>query len=284
VRRLITLICLLGAISVSGCTTWSEYGQGGAAEDFYNTPSNIEYGAAYQVSHELRQDLNYLRQHLDVLVLRGAQRCFPASVYTASLAENRVAREIAGGLSDDAGVSLLNLRIDLQNLEKKVDAVNNADSCWAQNSSSQVAETDQDDDKLMVDPIAKTPTKAELDLGHLYALLNSDNQFASGSYLINPKYRENLAMACTALVQEPAIGLRVTGHADASGNSRTNIALSSRRTSEVVSFLTSCGIAAGRIMLFFKGDTQPEFTGRSPEIDLVNRRVSIELDVDYNRS
>jgi len=284
VRRLNFCVGLLAAIASTGCTHWTEFGGGGAAEDLPDTLVMNVDSDSYHASHELRQDFDYLQQHLDVLILRGAQRCFPAAVYTASLGENRVAREIAGGLLDDAEVSLLNLRIDLQQLEQKIDAVSNADSCWEQGAKARPESALPEGDSSSTTSVTRPPVMSEVDVVRLTALLNSDNQFAHGSSQINPKYQQNLALACVTLVQEPGIGLMVTGHTDASGDRNYNIALSSRRTKEVVDFLISCGIAAGRILLSFGGDSSPQYSGRSPAIDLVNRRVSIVLDVDNNRS
>jgi outer membrane protein OmpA-like peptidoglycan-associated protein len=280
VRRLTLIISLLGTTALSGCTQWSDFGQGGAAEDLPDSVILDQDSAFTYASHELRQDFDYIRQHLDVLILRGAQRCFPASVYTASLGENRVARELAGGLIDDAEISLLDLRFDLQRLEQKLDAIANADSCWEQDTGAVPETAQQIGENTSTAMVADASVLSEFDAAHLSALLNSDNQFAYGSEQINPKYEQNLVAACTALKQKPGVGLRVTGHADASGNSDQNAVLSSRRAMTTVNFLISCGIDAERIKLSFEGDKQPQYSGRSPAIDLVNRRVSIELDID----
>ena len=82
------------------------------------------------------------------------------------------------------------------------------------------------------------------------------------------------------LAREPGISLRVIGHADASGDSEQNNLLSFRRAMAVVSLLNSCGIHEDRIHVFFEGDNEPQYAGRSPEIDLVNRRVAIELELE----
>ena len=283
-RRLTLLVSLLGMTVLSGCTTWTEFGQGGAAEDLPDSAHMDQDSASFLTNHELRQDIDYSRQYLDILILRGAQRCFPASVYTASLRENRVARELAGGLIEDAETSLLNLRLDLQHLEQKLDAVTNADSCWAQGAEAPSAEALKSGENTPTSMTADTSPLAEIDTARLHALLNSDNQFAYGSYQINPKYEQNLVTACVPLKREPNVSLSITGHADASGSSDHNTALSSRRAMAVMNFLASCGIGAERIKLSFEGDKQPQFSGRSPAIDLVNRRVSVELNMDSSQS
>jgi len=268
---LIGLLCM--SVLTGGCTHWTEFGQGGAAEDLPASVFIDPESEERQLVHELRQDFDYNRQYLEVLILRGAQRCFPASVYSASLKENRVARELAGGLIDDADTSLLNLRLDLQKLEQKLDDVTNAESCWQQEAETMPAS--------MIHDEVMQPAYDEI---RILALLNADNQFAHGSHQVNPKYEQNLARACSALLEMPRFELRITGHADASGSREQNILLSSKRAMTVVHMLTDCGIHAGRIKIGFEGDRRPQYSGRSPEIDLVNRRVSIELEIYGQRS
>jgi outer membrane protein OmpA-like peptidoglycan-associated protein len=274
VRRLSMLIGFLWLTTLTGgCTQWSEFGQGGAAEDLpvsvFIDPDSEEG----KVLHELRQDVDYTRQYLDVLMLRGAQRCFPASVYTASLGENRVARELAGGLIEDAETSLLNLRLELQQLEQKLDAITNTDACWL-----------KDADTMPASLVADEAMQPAYDKPRLLTLLNSDNQFAHGSHLINPKYQQNLFEACSTLREIAEFELRVIGHADASGDRDQNTQLSAKRAMTVVNLLIDCGIDVGRIELSFEGENQPQYSGRSPEIDLINRRVSIELEIPDQRS
>ena len=76
----------------------------------------------------------------------------------------------------------------------------------------------------------------------------------------------------------------ITGHTDASGAIDYNSNLSSQRTMAVVSFLIDCKIDPARINSSFKGESTPLYNGRSPAIDLVNRRVSIELIMENDGS
>ncbi len=270
-RSLTIAVAAAATMLLAGCTHWTELGQGGAAEDLPPTAMSGESDADNETVRELQQDFDHSRQQLEVLILRGAERCFPASVYAAGLKVNRVAREIAGGLLEDAEVSLLDLRIDLHRLERKIESLSNDGFCTAQQAHA-APEPDPAEPADTVEPVA------DVDLAGLSLLMNSDNQFAHGSHRINPKYRENLAAACALLGPEPGIRLVVTGHADASGDSEHNRQLSSRRAMTVADFLIACGIEPGRIELLFDGDANPRYSGRSAEIDLVNRRVAIRLE------
>jgi outer membrane protein OmpA-like peptidoglycan-associated protein len=183
---------------------------------------------------------------------------------------------LEGGLISDAEVSLLDFRIELHRLEQKIESMSHADYCWQKDQG-----TDPEMAKQSESPIReRSADLAEVNFEDLSRLLNSDNQFAFGSHQINPKYRQNLASACTILQQAGDIAIAVTGHADATGDDRNNRRLSSKRALVVVDYLTACGIETSRIELAFAGDSQPLYAGRSPEIDLVNRRVEIQLESD----
>jgi outer membrane protein OmpA-like peptidoglycan-associated protein len=212
--------------------------------------------------------------------MEGANQCFPASVHLAKLRENRIAREIAGELFEDAENNLIIQRLDLNRIEQKLEAVVTETSCWASDSLDKPEE-------MKVDSIDKPVDTAELrstDILHLFKLLNSDNQFALNSDQINPKYALNLIRACSLLDNEPDIKLNVVGHSDASGKTDYNATLSSRRTMAVVEFLSDCNIDIARINSSFEGDSAPLYDGRSPAVDLVNRRVSIELIMGNDRN
>jgi len=280
VRRLIFLFTFISMPMLSGCTVWTEFGQGGAAED--NPPADVRTDPAVisYSPHELRQDLNHNQRHLDVLILEGANQCFPASVHLVKLRENRIAREIGGEMYEDAANNLIVQRLELNSLERKLDAVVTEVSCWeSADPDKSVTARDDSADKLL-----DTAEQPLTDVSHLFKLMNSDNQFAVNSAQINPKYAQNLSMACSLLDNEPDIKLSVVGHSDASGKTDDNTTLSSRRTKSVVEFLVGCNIDPSRIDPSFEGDSAPLYAGRSPAIDLVNRRVSIELTMGNDRN
>ncbi len=67
----------------------------------------------------------------------------------------------------------------------------------------------------------------------LYELLNVDNQFATDSIEVNPKYMGKLAEASNILKENKSLDLIVTGHADATGSEEYNdkLALGRAKTS-----------------------------------------------------
>ena len=276
--RLIPSLVLCGSLVSAGCTNWAAPGTGGAAEDYPTTLETTELEFQLDQAHELRQDLNHVQRLLDVLVLEGAADCLPASVHEARLRENRIAREIAGGLHADAETSLVAQRLWLAKTEQRLDTILQTGDCRLTSA--------EDEQTATSEPTAESAqTQATLDeIDALFLRLNSDNQFAIDSDRINPKYAANLARACDILTVRDDIRLAVIGHSDPSGTAAHNLDLSARRAAAVVDYLVACGVAASRIDPDFHGDREPMYAGNSPTINLVNRRVSVELVVEQTET
>ncbi|MFA0520051.1 OmpA family protein, partial [Vibrio sp. 10N.222.55.E8] len=73
--------------------------------------------------HGLRFDWQLTKLHLDALIQEGARWCFPAAVVQAIEKQNRIARELQGGLLLDAANDLIIQRKRLNQLEVKLDFV-----------------------------------------------------------------------------------------------------------------------------------------------------------------
>jgi len=207
--------------------------------------------------HGLRFELDLGRRHLDVLILEGAELCFPATVVQARRRQHRITRELFGGLDFDAANDLIVQRKLLERLERQLDYVKQQDVC-----------------SLPVTQAQKTPGELSQ---RIYDLLNVDNQFAFDSAELNPKYIVRLAEAALLLRDQPGYNLRITGHADATGEKEYNLKLSLQRAKKVGRYLQILGLTPGRIQFDAVGAESPLFDNREAHYRLVNRRVSIEL-------
>jgi len=197
-------------------------------------------------------------------VLEGAELCFPATVVQAKTRQNRIAREIAGGLLYDAANDIIIQRRLLLRLERQLDYVNGQQLCRLPESL----------------PLTKPGELGE----QIQQLLNHDNQFATDSFALNPKYMAQLAQAAVLLKKAPGYHLLITGHADDRGDQDYNRKLSSQRARQVARYLQIFGIAETRIRLSAVGEDDPLFAGQEAQVRLVNRRVSIELIEHANNS
>ena len=257
-------IALSLSVLVLGCTSYPEHGTGGLAESY--DPMNYQNADFSPVmpdeplgpEHGLRFDWQLAKLHLDALIQEGARWCFPAAVVQAIEKQNRIARELQGGLLLDAANDLVIQRKRLNELELQLDYVTSQVRCEPPKNENQF--------RMQLSIIQQ-----------LYDLLNVDNQFAHNSIEVNPKYMGKLAEASYILKDNKSLELIVTGHADATGSEEYNDKLALGRAKQVERYLTIFGLSPTRIKAVSVGETVPLFEGESEGTRLTNRRVSIEV-------
>ncbi|MBW3697813.1 OmpA family protein [Vibrio sp. T187] len=248
----------------AGCSIFPEQGTGGLAESYDSINyQNSDFSPVMPdeplgPEHGLRFDWQLAKLHLDSLIREGAKWCFPAAVVQAIEKQNRIARELQGGLLLDAANDLVIQRKRLSKLEVQLDYVTSQTRC--------------------VPPKNEQQFHIQLSVvQHLYDLLNVDNQFAHNSTEINPKYMGHLAEASNILKEYNQLTLVVTGHADATGTDEYNDRLALGRAKQVERYLTIFGLSPQRIQTLSLGEAVPLFEGDSDGVRLTNRRVSIEV-------
>ncbi len=171
-QKFLGLLCLL---SVVGCTSYPQEGTGGLGENYIQSNfTPVMPDEPLGPEHGLRFDWKLSKLHLDSLIREGARWCFPAAVVQALEKQNRIARELEGGLMVDAANDLIIQRKRLNELELRLDYVKSQTRC--------VPPEEQDHFVSSIDVI-----------NELFELLNVDNQFALNSAEINPKYMGHLA-------------------------------------------------------------------------------------------
>lgn len=256
-----SLAAITAIVLTTSCQQWPKQSHGGFAEHhiFPNYPIEVlnnqrKMPSLITQEHALRLDSDIARERLDSLILLGAKDCFPASIYRLNLRQNRIERELQGGLPGDASANLLVQRKELTQLRHQVKIVNNQDTCRM--NSVDISENQ---------------------LNKLRDLLNSDNQFALNSDALNPKYTRRLLEAIALLKKAKNVFLHIEGHADRSGQIPTNRTLALARATNVANYLLSYGIARERIKVSASGSNSPYSRLNGAEHYLVNRRVTIQL-------
>ncbi|WP_454441463.1 OmpA family protein [Vibrio bathopelagicus] len=263
-KKLKNYIALSLSVLVLGCTSYPEQGTGGLAESFDSLNyQNSDFSPVMPdeplgPEHGLRFDWQLAKLHLDALIQEGARWCFPAAVVQAIQKQNRIARELQGGLLLDAANDLVIQRKRLNELEVQLDYVTSQARCEPPKNENQF--------RMQLSVIQQ-----------LYELLNVDNQFATDSIEVNPKYMGKLAEASNILKENKSLDLIVTGHADATGSEEYNDKLALGRAKQVERYLTIFGLSPQRIKAVSVGETVPLFEGESDGTLLTNRRVSIEV-------
>lgn len=257
-------IALSLSVLVLGCTSYPEHDTGGLAESYDSMNyQNSDFSPVMPdeplgPEHGLRFDWQLAKLHLDALIQEGARWCFPAAVVQAIEKQNRIARELQGGLLLDAANDLVIQRKRLNELELQLDYVTSQARCEPPKNENQF--------RMQLSIIQQ-----------LYDLLNVDNQFAHNSIEVNPKYMGKLAEASYILKDNKSLELIVTGHADATGSEEYNDKLALGRAQQVERYLTIFGLSPSRIKAVSVGETVPLFEGESEGTRLTNRRVSIEV-------
>jgi len=246
-------------LSLIGCSSYPEEGRGGIAENYIQSSfTPVMPDEPLGPEHGLRFDWQLAKLQLDTLIREGARWCFPAAVVQALEKQNRIARELEGGLLLDAANDLVIQRNRLNELELQLDYVTSQSKC--------------------LPPTNERSFQRRLaTIDELYNLLNVDNQFAFNSTEINPKYMGHLAQASNILKEHPQFHLSVTGHADSVGDVSYNQELAMGRAQQVKRYLTIFGLSPSRIQTKSVGDTLPLYEGDSDGVRLTNRRVSIEV-------
>lgn len=208
--------------------------------------------------HGLHFDLDLARQHLNILILEGAELCFPATVIQARQRQNDITRELYGNLDFDAANNLIVQRKLLARLERQLDYVKQQNVC--------------------ILPITEGQEKPG-DIGkRIYNLLNGDNQFPTDSSELDPKYVGQLAEAAQLLRNQPSYHLRIIGHPDTLGKPEYNRKLSLQRAKKIERYLQVMGLPAEHIQVDVVGSDHPSLVDdKQTHTQWVTRRISIEL-------
>ncbi|BEU03718.1 membrane protein [Agarivorans sp. OAG1] len=251
----------------TACTAWPEQGRGGFAEHQHailawmdgdtGTTDLRELGP----EHGLQFEAVLVKHQLDLLVLEGAELCFPASVTQARMQQQRILRELEGGLTFDAANDIEIQQHFLNMLEKRLDRVTESGAC----------QTDR--------------------LGHIQSsqlmvsisdALNSNNQFAFDSSELTPAYQDQLRNL-TPIIAASKVSLIITGHSDSKGDDNYKQRLSLARAQTVAEFMTELGMNEELIEVAAVADSQPYLEGNSDAVRHSNRRVTISvIDADSN--
>lgn len=102
-------------------------------------------------------------------------------------------------------------------------------------------------------------------------------RFARGKARLDHRSRVLLDRLAAAASGCPHVHIRISGHADADGPARRNLALSKRRARLIVSYMISRGIDAGRLEAVGYGETRPAAPNDTVENRAKNRRIEVEV-------
>ncbi len=108
-------------------------------------------------------------------------------------------------------------------------------------------------------------------------IIISDVLFDTNKATLKPGASEILGNVVRQLQAEPSFQLALVGHTDSQGAAAYNLRLSEQRASAVRNFLVTNGIAAHRISINWKGETEPVASNDTNAGRAQNRRTEITL-------
>jgi peptidoglycan-associated lipoprotein len=96
---------------------------------------------------------------------------------------------------------------------------------------------------------------------------------------LSPEAEAVLRRSAECLLQQPALRVRLSGHADASGPESVNTSLGQGRAQSVAAYLVTLGVASARLVLETQGDARPPCTDATPECFARSRRVELAAEL-----
>jgi outer membrane protein OmpA-like peptidoglycan-associated protein len=108
-------------------------------------------------------------------------------------------------------------------------------------------------------------------------VIHGDVLFDFDKSVLKPAAERTLAGIVQQMKSEPTLRADVVGHTDWIGTDEYNMGLSKRRAEAVRNHLVAKGIAANRLSVSWKGESQPIASNATPEGRAKNRRVEITL-------
>lgn len=243
-----------------GCQSWPDAGSGGVSEVRSSEQYYIsEIGYDENVS-TLQYQLAHSRLTLDMLIVKGAKNCLPASVRTTARLINRIQREIDGSLLDDAYGDLVILAESLQKMRTQLSYVTYSTQCASPTMSNS--------NQLLTEFALNT--------------LKTEIQFDQNSYDISTAYSIKLEefsaqyKTLTYLSKYP-LNITIHAHTDTSGNAADNTLLASQRASAVKTALVSTDIYEHLIVIKNSADNAPLLRDDESFSHGLNRRVEVTV-------
>jgi outer membrane protein OmpA-like peptidoglycan-associated protein len=101
--------------------------------------------------------------------------------------------------------------------------------------------------------------------------------FEHNSFELKPESLTELTRLVNFMLENPGIGLEISGHTDNTGTSAYNLTLSTNRAKAVFDFLIGEGIEINRISYIGLAETSPVDTNNTPEGRANNRRTEFKI-------
>ncbi|KGY12818.1 lipoprotein [Vibrio tubiashii] len=153
-----------------------------------------------------------------------------------------------------------------------VTACSSSDDAANASGSSETNQV-QTTDNTAVSPISENGQLTEQELKEQALRETQTIYFAFDNSTIAGDYEEMLAAHAAYLTKDPALKVKIEGHADERGTPEYNIALGERRAEAVAKYLQALGVQADQIDVVSYGEEKPLLLGQSEDVYAKNRRA-----------
>jgi outer membrane protein OmpA-like peptidoglycan-associated protein len=171
---------------------------------------------------------------------------------------------------------------DVENLETKVQEIVKRDTVFIEKPVEKIVTKVIRDTVINVVEKNNTITETKVETvevdNTVPRLLNLPAYFVLfdiNSASIKKIFMSKLNYYAAQLKKYPELKLMLTGHTDASGNAKMNLALSERRARQVRNYLIQKGVSRNRISTSFNGDKDPLANNKTKVGKSQNRRVEV---------
>ena len=126
---------LLSCFLLYACAPWPPHGTGGMAERSQSPVDQSYFNSGHIAKQrKLHHHLMACRNAVASLDVRGAQNCYPGIRYKMQLQDNRITRQIAGGLFADAYDDLAIFDNQIKAMKHRMSRVRNSHNCTSNNA------------------------------------------------------------------------------------------------------------------------------------------------------
>jgi peptidoglycan-associated lipoprotein len=140
-----------------------------------------------------------------------------------------------------------------------------------------LASATDDSDALAREAAARAALEAQREAARIRDVLQARVLFDYNLAAIRDDSRQLLDAKIPILRSDPAIRLRIEGHADERGSNEYNIALGNRRATSVVNYFAGLGIDPARFQTVSFGEERPVARGQDESAWSQNRRAEFVI-------
>ncbi len=214
------------------------------------------------------------------MIKQNAQQCITGQVSIAQSLLQRAENELAGGLYNDAFISLVEFDRQMRKMRCIYNYLNGAFGCVQSNKTSVLKKWYLEGEFEQCELDFDTKEKSVASLGvHKHTII-TETLYDFDQDVIKPIYHEALDKLVALMEEHPQSQLSVVGHADSQGDENYNLLLGEKRAKLVAQYFINKGIPVTKITTRSKGEQILREKETNSTSRVFNRHSLITLTLD----